>query len=942
MTSSPWARVRVLSVFGALAAVGLVAGCGGPTASPDGGGGDSGPVDAGRECAADATCDDGLFCNGAEHCSEAGRCVAGRAPSCDDGIACTTDSCSEALRACRSTPPDRDGDGAADAACTDGVTPLGNDCADDDANRFPGNPEVCDGDAHDEDCDTATHGATDHDADGHESRACCNGTECGDDCDDSAASAHPGGTEACNHVDDDCDGNVDEGSSVAGFVDADRDGYGDPTMPMTACSSASGFSADGTDCDDSDRARHPAQPELCDGRDNDCDGNTDETPSVVSWYEDADGDGFGSATGTIVRACEVQAGRSLYGTDCDDHSVARGPGAAEVCNGIDDDCNGLADFVIDAGNLEDDDRDGLADAMCGAPLGVDCDDRDPAAGPGQPELCNRRDDDCDGHVDEGATAVAFYGDADGDGYGTEARISIACTPPPGFARRGGDCDDSTTTVGSATHPGAPEVCDGADEDCDGAVDEAEAQTSCRTIDPHAVMACVAGACESYGCQSGYAACGETGCDDLSTDTRHCGSCTNRCASGEDCIRGTCLAQPSSCAELRLRSPSTTATDGAYTIYFGGATDRPFTAYCLGMATASPRTYLTLPNGPATNTSGYDATLVGGTTVTTLWTRVRLTGMSLDPSDYTFSSSTGSVVHEMTTQVPYGVARDCSGGAPLGHAHVDLRGTPFAVSASSWLLGGFAPTGSTTTASFEQEADIIGGGFCGWNAPSADRFGGVPLPLRWCPAPGPETYNALDDDCDGIVDDGCPQPGSLGISFNRTWGPFGGSGGGGFGDNCPPGQALVGLAGAYGGNIDRLYAHCGNLVVRESRASTPFTYSVGVDPGSDLSVHGMNFTTSYDLRCPADTVVIDVDVQGDSSVTAVTIRCAALVLGGSIGAYTLTRGGAVSSFSVTGSGGGSTRSTSSVAPGVISGIFGQSGFWMDALGLYEATVSVPLQ
>ena len=82
-----------------------------------------------------------------------------------------------------------------------------------------------------------------------------------------------------------------------------------------------------------------------------------------------------------------------------------------------------------------------------------------------PEVCNGRDDDCDGAVDEDLPLVESWPDADGDSYGAAVEAVWTCAGAPDVAERSDDCDDAEAEV----HPGAAEICaDGVDSDCDGA------------------------------------------------------------------------------------------------------------------------------------------------------------------------------------------------------------------------------------------------------------------------------------------------------------------------------------------------------------------------------------------------------------------------------------------------------------------------------------------
>jgi len=408
---------------------------------------------------------------------------------------------------------DEDGFGGGEARCLchpegEWVARVGGDCDDALPNVRPTAAEVCDG--RDNDCnggvdDPGAAGCSsffaDLDGDGYgaDSGALClceADPETGyvaktpTDCDDAAGDVHPGAAEVCNGVDDDCDTLVDEegaGNCVLFFADDDEDGYGDPSRFSCRCGPTPSYPAAlGGDCDDHDAGRNPGAAEACGGGDEDCDGAVDEADAegCVTYYRDSDSDDYGLTADAQCLCAPSAPWDALVGGDCNDGAAAVHPGAAEACNGKDDDCDGVLDDAgasgcVDYWRDEDLDSFGVAgDAQClcapevpyVAQNDTDCDDGNPFAHVGATEVCNQRDDDCDGETDEGveATCTPFYYDADGDGWGVAGDSRCRCGPDGLYrAVNAGDCDDGAAEV----HPYAHEVCGGTDEDCDGQTDE---------------------------------------------------------------------------------------------------------------------------------------------------------------------------------------------------------------------------------------------------------------------------------------------------------------------------------------------------------------------------------------------------------------------------------------------------------------------------------------
>ena len=178
-------------------------------------------------------------------------------------------------------------------------------------------------------------------------------------------------------------------------------------------------------------------------------------------------------------SCSQPEGFVDNSDDCDDSASEANPSGVEVCDGLDNDCDGTVDGPDPIGGMTvyvDADGDGVGTTTVSrivctpeddfVSVSGDCDDTDPSAFPGAEEVCDGVDNDCSGEADEGLL-MTVYPDPDGDGYGMALLPMEACVVESGMSATAGDCDETDAAV----HPGADEVCDGVDNDCSGEADE---------------------------------------------------------------------------------------------------------------------------------------------------------------------------------------------------------------------------------------------------------------------------------------------------------------------------------------------------------------------------------------------------------------------------------------------------------------------------------------
>ena len=791
----------------------------GPDLAPDGG------FDAQTDLDADALLSDGETCEGEADCSS-GLCVAVD-PEELAGF-CTT-WCSE----------ERD-------------CPSGTACA-----RLPGVgadfEEVCLPDDLCVDPDGDDHGV---------GPACING-----DCDEEDPSRYVNAPEVCDGVDNDCDDQIDNGIELIGDL-CESDLPGECTDGFYTCEGGV------LDC----VARNSPVEERCDAFDNDCDGLEDEG-------EDGE---------ALQRACYTGAPATDGIGECEpgletceggEYSSCAGQvlPTEEVCNGDDDDCDGL----------EDEGDPGSGDECVTGDPGVcsagvrECLDGGARCVPvleASEEICDRDDNDCDGEVDESE----------------EGELLIqACYSGSDETRGVGECSDGTETCLSGEFDACAgqvlpteEICNGLDDDCDGREDEGDPEGggTCPTGVP--------GQCSvgTWACSGGTRVCTQIVFPETETcdgEDNDCDTFTDendeRLPLSRDCYTGTlgtlgvgvCEGGTQACtlgawADCEGQTlPGPEVCDGRNNDCDADGADEGDPGGGLGCSTG-------IPGVCAVGTTACAAGAVEC---------VQNTAASAETCD--------------------GFDEDCD-----GLTDEDDGGLPLTLACYT------GPAGT------EGRGECVSGGRACFEGEYLEECVGDVTPVT-------EVCNGRDDDCDLNIDDGCP---ILQVILLSDTSPLYGAGGGSlFSDVCPLGQVIVGINVRSETHLDQFQAVCGTTGLVEDDSAEPYEYSLGISAGTSLAVHGGTGGDAATYLCPANQMVSGIFGASGMEVDRFGVRCASIRAAGTVGSFSTVRTDGASSSSYGGPG-GTSFDYSCPDGAVMTGVYGRSDTAINAIGGYCSNVT----
>ncbi len=282
--------------------------------------------------------------------------------------------------------------------------------------------------------------------------------------------------ESCNNLDDDCNGKVDDidpsnkTNGVSSYYpDKDGDTFGDNSnniTPIVSCTKPTNpqfsYVPNNSDCDDTNKNINPDMEEICNDKDDNCNGQADEGVLVLTFFQDQDGDGFGNSN-VLKTKCNLPAGYVSDDKDCNDTDKSINPGTSESCNGKDDNCN----KQIDEGKLDGNACDSGEPSTCGPGTDVCTSGALKCVSNTDPfgEICDGIDNDCDAKIDDADDSVTgqtnYYLDSDKDGFGDPNQPKKGCSKPDGYVLDK-DCNDADPNI----NPDMEEICgNGKDDNC---------------------------------------------------------------------------------------------------------------------------------------------------------------------------------------------------------------------------------------------------------------------------------------------------------------------------------------------------------------------------------------------------------------------------------------------------------------------------------------------